>query len=186
MSRKSPKKDEVRRAKPAYSKKIITLLSEKPALSLASLVKQAAKEGATIPPYALTRSLHRLHDAGLVEYHHSGQQEYARLTKEGRRKAHSLKLDTDTALINPAWDGKWRIIILDIPESRKTERDGLRYLLKKAGFVCLKNSVWISLQPFEHMFMNIKRDLGLTTELMIFVTDTIDRTTEEAFLKLAK
>ena len=59
-------------------------------------------------------------------------------------KAHSLKLDDDTAVLNPNWDGKWRIVMLDLPEDRKSDRDGLRYLLKKAGFILLKNSVWIS------------------------------------------
>jgi hypothetical protein len=42
------------------------------------------------------------------------------------------------------------------------------------------------MHPFEHMFMNIKKDLGLTTEIMIFVTDTLDPATEEEFVKLVK
>jgi len=75
---------------------------------------------------------------------------------------------------------------LDVSEDRKAEREGLRYLLKKAGFILLKNSVWISPYPFEHLFMNIKKDLGLTTEIMIFVTDTLDPETEAAFATLAQ
>ncbi len=76
--------------------------------------------------------------------------------------------------------------MLDFPEDRKQERESLRYLLKKAGFVCLKNAVWISPQPFEHLFMNIKKDLGLTTEIMIFISDTIDPETEKAFWESMK
>jgi DNA-binding transcriptional regulator PaaX len=172
--------------KPDLSKKILKLLSEKPAVSVVSMEEQIGAKEPKIGPYALKRSLKGLRDAGFIEQHHSGQNEYARLTRDGRKKAHSLKLDADTALLNPAWDGKWRIILLDLPEKRKADREGLRYLLKKAGFVCLKNSAWISPQPFEHLFMNIKKDLGLTTELMIFVTDTIDQETEKEFAKLVK
>lgn len=170
-------------SKSDYSKKIVKLLAKKPAISLSSLTEQLTNNDDPKALYAFARSIKGLKDTGLIVGHHSGQKEYARLTKEGKKKAISLKLDSETELLNPNWDGKWRIIILDIPEERKTERDGLRYLLKKAGFVCLKNSVWISIHPFEYMFMNIKRDLGLTTEIMIFVTDTIDPATEEAFIK---
>lgn len=167
-----------------YSKKLLALLGSKPALPVEKLGDWVSAIGAE--RYALTRSLKGLRDAGLIEYHHSGQQDYARLTRDGRKKAHSLKLDDDTAVLNPNWDGKWRIIMLDLPEDRKSDRDGLRYLLKKAGFILLKNSVWISPHPFEHFFANIKKDLGLTTEIMIFVTDTLDPETEKEFLNLVK
>ena len=71
---------------------------------------------------------------------------------------------------------------MDLPEDRKNERDALRYLLKKAGFVCVKNSVWISIYPYENLFINIKRDLGLTTEMIIIVTDKIDDITNNHLL----
>jgi phenylacetic acid degradation operon negative regulatory protein len=96
-----------------------------------------------------------------------------------------LKLE-DNSTPTPIWDGKWRIVLLDLPETRKDEREALRYLLKKAGFICLKNSVWISPFPYEHLFTNIKKDFGLTTELMIFVTDNIDQETKQAFFELVK
>lgn len=170
--------------KKPFSQQILAFLTAKPAVSVSELTENITALGSQ--RYAFTRSLKGLTESGLVETHHSGQQAYTRLTREGKKKAHSLKLESDTVLFNPAWDGKWRVILLDLPEERKAERDGLRYLLKKAGFILLKNSVWISPHPFEHLFMNIKKDLGLSTELMIFVTDTIDAETEKEFLKLAK
>ena len=163
-----------------FSKKILKILSEKPAISLPELSRKIEPNPASKKPvYAITRSLKGLKEAGFIEHVSSGQNEYARLTKEGRRKAHSIRLDTDTALVNPSWDGKWRIILLDLPEDRKAERESLRYLLKKAGFVLLKNSAWISPLPFEHLFLNIKKDLGLATEMMIIVTEFLDPETEK-------
>jgi phenylacetic acid degradation operon negative regulatory protein len=168
----------------SFSKKILALLASKPAVSVADLTEGVNALGSQ--KYALTRSLKGLQDSGLIETHHSGQQVYTRLTQDGKRKVHSLKLEQDSVLFDPTWDGKWRIILLDLPEDRKAEREGLRYLLKKAGFILLKNSVWISPHPFEHLFMNIKKDLNLTTEIMIFVTDTLDSETEKAFEELVK
>lgn len=178
---------EPKKVRSSYTKKILALLGAKPAISVMDLEESLLPElSLSNAKYALKRSLRGLQDAGLIEIHHSGQQDYSRITPLGKRKFHSLNLENDTAVFNPHWDGKWRIILLDLPEDRKTERESLRYLLKKAGFILLKNSVWISPYPFEHLFMNIKKDLGLTTEIMIFVTDTLDPETEAAFGELIK
>ncbi len=167
------------------------ILGEKTAVSVPELQEKLIttpnpllnKEGAR---YAITRSLKSLREAGLVENSYSGQNNYARLTTLGKKKINTLKLEDDTTLVNTVWDGFWRIILLDIPESRKSERESLRYLLKKAGFVCLKNSAWISPYPYENLFINIKKDLGFTTELMIIVTDKLDEETRLAFLEAIK
>lgn len=177
--------------KSSFSKKILKLLAEKPAISVPELVKSVSDDVPHVAKAlrgasAISRSLKGLRDTGLVEQSFSGQNQYARLTKEGKKKVHSLALEQDTTILSPAWDGKWRIILLDLPETRKDERDSLRYLLKKAGFLCLKNSVWISPFPYEHLFTNIKKDFGLTTELMVFVTDNIDTETKQAFFELVK
>jgi DNA-binding transcriptional regulator PaaX len=166
-------------SKKDYSRKILRILGEKNAVSLpelrdSALGTQIAPKALSRDNYAITRSLKNLREIGLVEQISSPQNEYARLTKEGKKKVHCLELDSDTTLMNTSWDGFWRIILLDLPENRKSERESLRYLLKKAGFVCLKNSAWISPFPFEHLFANIKKDLGLTTEMMIIVTENID------------
>ncbi len=163
-----------------YSKNILKILGQKTAISVpeinSKVLKQDSSKNAT---YAITRSLKGLLEAGLIEHVSSPQNEYARLTKEGKKKMHSLELDSETSLVNTNWDGFWRIILLDLPESRKSERESLRYLLKKAGFVCLKNSIWISPYPFEHLFTDIKKDLDLSSEMMIIVTQMIDDETKK-------
>ena len=161
--------------KPDFSKKILKKLAEKPALPVETL-----KDGEdSKTSYALARSLKNLVDAGFAQIHSSGRETYAKLTKEGRNKVNALRLTSPDSLVSANWDGLWRIILLDLPEERKAERESLRYLLKKAGFVCLKNSAWISPLPYEHLFQNIKKDLGLQTELMIIVTSYVDTETKK-------
>lgn len=135
---------------------------------------------------AVNRSIKTLSEQGLIESLKSDTSDYIRLTDDGIKKINQMALDSDSALVSHSWDGFWRIILLDLPESRKSEREALRYLLKKAGFVCIKNSVWISMYPYEHLFTNIKKDLNLTTELMIIVTQQIDSETEKEFFELVK
>lgn len=136
--------------------------------------------------YALARSLKNLVESGLVELHDSTSQSYAKLTNKGKMKLNSIKLEGEETLVSNTWDGYWRMIILDLEEDRKSEREALRYLLKKAGFVCVKNTVWISPHPYEHLFINIKKDLGLTTEIMVIVTDKVDAETGKAFFEAVR
>lgn len=167
-----------------YSKKILRILGDKTAVSIPELTRQVnSDECPKNAKYATTRAIKGLKEAGLIEQVFSPNSEYARLTKEGKKKVHSLELEKETNLVNTSWDGLWRIVLLDLPESRKSERESLRYLLKKAGFVCLKNSAWISPFPFEHMFSNIKKDLGLTTEMMIIVTEFIDEESKKVLFE---
>ena len=172
-------------SKKDYSKKILKILAEKPATSIDS-IKSYGGNTSMSDKYAITRSLKGLLEAGFIEQVSSGQNEYARLTPKGKSKLNCIKLEGCDALVSNTWDGFWRIIILDIPEERKSEREALRYLLKKANFVCIKNTVWISPHPYENLFTNIKKDLGLSTELMIIVTDKLDPETNLAFLKSIK
>jgi phenylacetic acid degradation operon negative regulatory protein len=174
-------------SKSDYSKKILKELVQKPAISVPELIERISPHTSGKKPlYAISRSIRGLQEAGLLQKISSGISDYAHLTKKGRKKVHSINLDHEKNLLSPSWDGKWRIVMLDLPERRKDERDALRYLLKKAGFVCLKNAVWISPFPYEYFFTNIKKDFGLTTELMIFTTNSLDPQTEKVFFEMVK
>lgn len=163
--------------KPSIQEEILEKLSGKKAINRATLTPEDAKSR-----YAVTRSIKNLSEAGLVEEIETTQSSFLRLTAEGRQKLRNIKLSNPKSLVDTRWDGYWRMIILDLPESRKSERDSIRYILKKAGFLCMKNSVWVSPFPLEHLFMNIKTDLGLHDEIMIVVTQSIDPVTEKSLL----
>lgn len=169
-------------SKTGYSKKILKVLAEKPAISIDNI--KDSNDSKT--SYALSRALKNLVDGGYAEIHSSGREDYVKITKKGKNKVNSLLLENEEALAPLTWDGLWRIIIIGLDEERKNEREAIRYLLKKANFVCVKNTVWISPYPYEHLFTNIKKDLNLTTELMIIVTDKIDPETRKSFLEAMK
>lgn len=161
--------------KAKIQEEILETLASKKALNKADLSADGQKDR-----YALTRSLKNLSEAGLVEEIETAQSSFIRITPEGRQKLRNIKLSNPKSLVDTRWDGFWRMVMLDLPESRKSERDSIRYILKKAGFLCMKNSVWVSPYPFEHLFLNIKTDLGLHDEIIIVVTQHIDPVTEES------
>jgi len=45
------------------------------------------------------------------------------------------------------WDKKWRIILFDIPDKKRKERNALRHHLKKIGFYKYQESVFV--HPFD-------------------------------------
>lgn len=75
---------------------------------------------------------------GLVE---GSKEEGLRLTPAGAnvtRRLHRARQEE--------WDGRWRVVIFDIPEAQRDIRDDLRYEVKKLGFGLWQRSVWVS--PF--------------------------------------
>ncbi len=45
------------------------------------------------------------------------------------------------------WDGHWRLVLFDLPNSQAATRDRLRRYLRQRGFGYLQNSVWVSPDP---------------------------------------
>lgn len=76
--------------------------------------------------------------------------------------------------------------MLDLPESRKSEREAVRYLLRKAGFYCLKNSVWVTPYPFEHICNDIKKFFELKDEMSIVIATALDSDTTNKLYKVFK
>ena len=69
-----------------------------------------------------------------------------RFTEKGKEKIKKLIFEEMNVTKPKRWDGKWRLVIFDIPESRKQARNALRDKLKEMNFYQCQRSVWI--HPF--------------------------------------
>ena len=171
--------------KNSFQRKILDLLQQKRVSSTEEIICETVDdfEGDKTLKYRLQRTIKKMADSELIEIHKTNRTKFARLTSKGRRKLRSLRLDDNHSLTPMRWDGFWRIVIISIPENRKDERDSFRYLLKKANFVCIKNSVWASPYPLEHLLRNLKIDLGLANEVMVVVAEQIDLDLEQQLIE---
>lgn len=68
-----------------------------------------------------------------------------RLTDAGRIQALGGR-DPEACWGRP-WDGTWRLVLFDVPESRRGIRNKLRRYLSEHGFGYLQNSVWVTPDP---------------------------------------
>lgn len=89
---------------------------------------------------------------------------------EEKRRSKKEKALLDIKLEGERWDGKWRIVIFDIPETNKRIRQALRETLRVLEFRPLQKSVWISRKDVVKEFRNWVRELGLSKHILIFET----------------
>ncbi len=83
------------------------------------------------------------------------------INNRGRIRARRYLLDSLEVKKTKKWDGKWRIVIFDVPESRKSVRDGLRYHLKRLGFSEFQKSVFAIPYPCEDEIVTLINLMGL-------------------------
>lgn len=98
-----------------------------------------------------------------------------RLTGKGERELRRLTLEDFSRNTPRRWDGKWRVLIFDIPERRKGLRQQLRSMLDRIGFVRLQNSVWAYPYDCEDLVTLLKADLHVGDDILYMIVDSIER-----------
>ena len=118
--------------------------------------------------YALSQAIKRLRKRGLIEKEERGENEIIlKLTDKGREKAlfessHGFK-----------WDGRWRIVIFDIPESKKSVRNIFRWKLKSWGFVKWQKSVWASKKNITEPMRELTKELEIDDWVLVLESDNV-------------
>jgi len=96
---------------------------------------------------ALRQTIHRLEQQEYLETHGRSLDRVIRLTEKGRRLV-AFERNPETEW-RREWDGKWRLVLFDIPQSENFLRQKLRKLLKENHFGCFQRSVWLSPHPMD-------------------------------------
>lgn len=138
-------------------RKILLLLFGGLALGLAGsprryfkILNEIGKGWKMIDREVLQRSIHRLYASRLVDIKESsGGMMTIVLTEQGTERAKVLTYNLDKMKITPParWDGKWYMVIFDIPTNLKKAREAFRFHLQRLGFYPLQKSVFV--YPFE-------------------------------------
>ncbi len=143
------------RVKSETKQKILLLLTAGVALSLSrspknyfKILKSVSGEWKKINRDKLIRAVREFHNNRIIDYKEKedGTVEIV-LTKEGKEKALKYKIDEIKIKKPDTWDGKWRMVIFDIPEKKRKARKALRDKIRELGFRELQKSVFIF--PYE-------------------------------------
>lgn len=97
------------------------------------------------------------------------------LTEKGKKRVlRSKRIELKFEKPN-SWDGKWRMVMFDIPEPNRSGRDLIRSQLYKFGFLRIQKSVFIFPYDCQDLIESLRGYFKLSEgELYIFETKVIE------------
>lgn len=117
----------------------------------------------------------RLAQKGYVRFVVRNGKKYIEITALGRRV---LALERQKVSLyarsKRRWDGRWRMVIFDIPERRRRDRGRLRLMMQGLGFLRLQDSVWIFPYDCEDIIALLKSDLRVGKDVLYAVVDALE------------
>jgi phenylacetic acid degradation operon negative regulatory protein len=116
---------------------------------------------------ALSKAIVRLKEKGFIETNIDEKGLIFKLTDEGKQMLFLTEAE------GKEWDGKYRIVIFDIPEQKKLVRNLFRRNLKKWGFKPLQKSVWISKKHITEKLLDYVKYLKLEDWVMVIESDKV-------------
>lgn len=116
-------------------------------------------------------SVYNLRKRGVIKIISKDGKKFLQLTKKGELEVLLAKAKLP---VKGKWDGKWRIIIFDIPEGAKHLRNKFRSLLKKNNFRKLQASVYVSPHPLNREAIKYLEQTGLMSYIRIIKVEEMD------------
>jgi len=137
------------------------------------------------PNKKVYNTFYKLKKQGFINFYEKNNQIYISLTKKGKQKAGWMQID-DLRISKPKkWDGLWRILLFDIAEKRKIQREALRGKLIQLGFKLFQKSVWIVPYKCNDEIELLKSFFGLSEkDIKLLVVKNIEE--EKKFKKRFK
>ena|SRR3989344_4680130 len=99
-------------------------------------------------------------------------------TKKGVKWAKKTRLK-NLKLKNKKWDGKWRVVIFDIPKELNKNRDRIRNRLKMLGFYMMQKSVFVMPYSCEEELKELCQENGVVDYVDLIIADSIGFTEKE-------
>jgi DNA-binding transcriptional regulator PaaX len=164
------------------TKKILVLLSVGTFLSLAVLMPGIVPVFASllgpwkkIGKKKLKKKIFELKKRKLVSFSETlDGQITINLTERGKAFALKYKIEEMKIQKPRKWDEKWRVVIFDIPEKKKKNRELFREKLKELGFHQLQKSVFIYPFPCREEIEFLRQNWGIAPFVLFLETDTIE------------
>ncbi|MDO8424212.1 MAG: hypothetical protein Q7S54_01205 [bacterium] len=96
------------------------------------------------------------------------------VTPLGQEKFHKWEFSRFRLTKPRKWDGKWRVIISDIPDKKRKTRDNIRYLFKTAGLYPLQESVWVYPYDCEDIIALLKTKYGVGRNILYLIVEELE------------
>ncbi|MBI3306112.1 hypothetical protein HYZ82_03250 [Candidatus Nomurabacteria bacterium] len=112
----------------------------------------------------------------LIEYvSDKGGKTIVKITKKGETKLRAFDIELMKISKPKKWDGKWRLVMFDIPIRFTKGREALRYHLKDLNFFQFQKSAWIYPYACEDEIIFIADFFGVGKHVDILTVDSTSR-----------
>ncbi len=125
--------------------------------------------------YQANTAMRRLAAQGLITFEERGGRRYARATEAGKRMLALESLRENGAKKPKRWDGRWRVVLFDIPERRRGVRNQLRKFMQEFGFVRLQDSAWIYPYDCEDVIALAKANFRIGVDALYMIVEQLER-----------
>ncbi|OGI73839.1 hypothetical protein A3D42_01305 [Candidatus Nomurabacteria bacterium RIFCSPHIGHO2_02_FULL_41_18] len=98
-----------------------------------------------------------------------------KITKKGKMRLRAFAIDLMEIKKQKKWDGKWRLVIFDIPMRFTKGREALRYHLKELNFFKFQKSAWIFPYPCKDEIIFIADFFGVSKFVEILTVENLLR-----------
>lgn len=132
------------------------------------------KKGARFNYQAKT-ALGRLIAKGLITFEERDGKRYARVTETGERLLALESMRKGSGQKPKRWDGRWRVVLFDIPERRRRVRNRLRIFMQEYGFVRLQDSAWIYPYDCEDLIALAKANFRIGADALYMIVERLER-----------
>lgn len=122
------------------------------------------------------RAIRYARDTGWITFRETSKGVEVALTAKGRLKWQHLELTQPLGSSN--WDGRWRLVIFDIPIHLKANAHAFRTDIKQLGFKLLQRSIWISPYPCQTQIAVLRQIYEIKPYVRIIEAVAIDNEAE--------
>jgi len=98
-----------------------------------------------------------------------------KITKKGQTRLRSFDIDLMKIKKPKKWDGKWRLVMFDIPIRFTKGRESLRFHLKDLDFFQFQKSAWVCPYPCEDEIIFIADFFGVGKYVEVLTVERILR-----------
>jgi len=120
-------------------------------------------------------ALGRLFSKGLITFEERDGKKYARITESGEQLLELASMRDKKSEKPRRWDGRWRVVLFDIPERRRGVRNRLRIFMQEFGFVRLQDSVWIYPYDCEDLIALAKANFRIGVDALYMIVERLER-----------
>ncbi|MDE1966159.1 MAG: CRISPR-associated endonuclease Cas2 [Patescibacteria group bacterium] len=125
--------------------------------------------------YQTKSVLGRLARKGCIEFVKENDSTFVRLTARGEQALEFERQKRSLANGKPRrWNKRYRLVIFDIPEKRRSLRTRLRAELASIGFLRIQDSTWLYPYDCEEFVAMLKAELRIGKDVLYAIVEQIE------------